>query len=184
MGQSITYNDKVPQQQPCVLVCSRVRPAAQFLNQLYSRFDALLDIYKVYKVETIGDCFMVRAFLRYSRSSAMHPTLPCYHCRLQGHAMMQCLIAFGNHGKRVWSHTETASDILCFMTSCSQVAGGLVAQDEDGWRTTITHDRLHAVRVLAFAKVGGSRGLTTSMAGVGPLCPALQTPHTRPTQRH
>lgn len=34
-----------------------------------------------------------------------------------------------------------------------QVAGGLVAQDEDGWRTTITHDRLHAVRVMAFAKV-------------------------------
>ncbi|GFR46706.1 hypothetical protein Agub_g8326, partial [Astrephomene gubernaculifera] len=61
-----------------------------FLNQLYSRFDAMLDIYRVYKVETIGDCFMV--------------------------------------------------------------AGGLVAQDEEGWKTTITHDQLHAVRVLAFAK--------------------------------
>ncbi len=41
---------------------------------------------------------------------------------------------------------ETIGD--CFM-----VAGGLVAQDEEGWRTTITHDRLHAVKVLAFAKV-------------------------------
>ncbi|GLI62575.1 hypothetical protein VaNZ11_005249 [Volvox africanus] len=78
-----------------------------FLNQLYSRFDDMLDIYKVYKVETIGDCFMA--------------------------------------------------------------AGGLVAQDEEGWRTTITHDNLHAVRVLTFAKAMLREARKVQMPTGGPV---------------
>ncbi|KAG2492758.1 hypothetical protein HYH03_008923 [Edaphochlamys debaryana] len=41
---------------------SKEVPAAvvmTFLNSLYTRFDGLTDIYGVYKVETIGDCYMV-----------------------------------------------------------------------------------------------------------------------------
>ena len=38
-----------------------VEPAEvmHFLNTLYSRYDQLLDTWGVYKVETVGDCYVV-----------------------------------------------------------------------------------------------------------------------------
>ncbi|GIL51075.1 hypothetical protein Vafri_7166, partial [Volvox africanus] len=42
-------------------LCVEVEPCAvmQMLNDLFSRFDARLDEFGVYKVETIGDCYFV-----------------------------------------------------------------------------------------------------------------------------
>ncbi|KXZ55802.1 hypothetical protein GPECTOR_2g1352 [Gonium pectorale] len=46
-------------------MCKQVGPRAvmEMLNDLFSRFDAMLDLYGVFKVETIGDCYFVAAGL-------------------------------------------------------------------------------------------------------------------------
>ncbi|EFJ40061.1 guanylyl and adenylyl cyclase family member [Volvox carteri f. nagariensis] len=42
-------------------MCKEVEPSAvmAMLNDLYSRYDQMLDEYGVFKVETIGDCYFV-----------------------------------------------------------------------------------------------------------------------------
>jgi class 3 adenylate cyclase len=42
-------------------MCTSNEPSTvmYFLNDIFSRFDTLLDVYGVYKVETIGDCYVV-----------------------------------------------------------------------------------------------------------------------------
>ncbi|KXZ47889.1 hypothetical protein GPECTOR_32g502 [Gonium pectorale] len=56
-----------PRWRPVLRDCTPLATAhpevMRFLNDLYSRYDELLDAYGVYKVETIGDCYFVASGL-------------------------------------------------------------------------------------------------------------------------
>ncbi|KAG2434972.1 hypothetical protein HYH02_012167 [Chlamydomonas schloesseri] len=54
-------------------MCKQLPPAVvmSFLHTLFSRFDAMLDEYAVYKVETIGDCYMVAGGLMHEDEDGM-----------------------------------------------------------------------------------------------------------------
>ncbi|XP_002737042.1 guanylate cyclase soluble subunit beta-2-like [Saccoglossus kowalevskii] len=52
-------------------ICSHCKPieVIHLLNDMYSRFDRLTSVYEVYKVETIGDAYMVVGGLHVSKSA-------------------------------------------------------------------------------------------------------------------
>ncbi|GIL60734.1 hypothetical protein Vafri_15263 [Volvox africanus] len=54
-------------------ICEKIDPqqVMMMLNQLYSRYDAMLDKYGVYKVETIGDCYFVAGGLIHEDEDGM-----------------------------------------------------------------------------------------------------------------
>ncbi|PNG99961.1 Guanylate cyclase soluble subunit beta-2, partial [Tetrabaena socialis] len=54
-------------------MCRQLPPAVilKFLNDLFVRFDSVLDAYGVYKVETIGDCYVVAGGLVYEDADGM-----------------------------------------------------------------------------------------------------------------
>ncbi|GLC68227.1 hypothetical protein PLESTF_000664100 [Pleodorina starrii] len=54
-------------------MCKEVEPrqVMSLLNSLYSRYDAMLDTYGVYKVETIGDCYFVAGGLIHEDEDGM-----------------------------------------------------------------------------------------------------------------
>jgi class 3 adenylate cyclase len=54
-------------------MCTSVDPLTvmSFLNNLFSKFDNLLDHYGVYKVETIGDCYVVAGGLIFRNEKGM-----------------------------------------------------------------------------------------------------------------
>ncbi|EFJ45873.1 guanylyl and adenylyl cyclase family member, partial [Volvox carteri f. nagariensis] len=47
------------------------RVVMSFLHNLFATFDDMLDHYKVYKVETIGDCYVVAGGLMYEDEDGM-----------------------------------------------------------------------------------------------------------------
>ncbi|EFJ48065.1 guanylyl and adenylyl cyclase family member [Volvox carteri f. nagariensis] len=54
-------------------MCKQVEPRAvmSMLNDLYSRYDRMLDQYGVFKVETIGDCYFVAGGLMHEDEDGM-----------------------------------------------------------------------------------------------------------------
>lgn len=68
----------------------------QFLNVLYSAFDALLDLHDVYKVETVGDAYMVAGGL-------MSPATDTHEQELGGHDPL--------HAQKVLSFARAIVDV-------------------------------------------------------------------------
>ncbi|PNH07668.1 Olfactory guanylyl cyclase GC-D [Tetrabaena socialis] len=120
-----------------------------FLNDLYTRFDSLTDVFNVYKVETIGDCYMVAGGLvardedGYGRAvRGVGDTDPLHAMRVVAfaRAMLEeaAKVRLPNTGDTIntASRMESTGQPGCIHISATTRDLLLPEEDEEGWAST------------------------------------------------